>query len=120
MAFGINKLHKYARPNNWILVDRNGNFQEIREGVFDALYEKHAAGFACKLNIIRSRTCLHVYFHDLISDDLWPIASARYDETGWQVKAIKNLPEQCNLSRGAKAELIYRLDWYETITFFFL
>lgn len=120
MAFGINKLHKYAGTKNWLLVDRNGNFQEIRETVFDALFEQYASGYACKLDIIHGRSGSHVYFHDLNLDETWPIASFLASDTGWQAKVINNLPEGCKLSSEAKAELIDRLSWYETVTFYFL
>lgn len=118
--FGINKLHKYARPKNFLLVDKNGDFQEINEGVYDAIFEQYAKGYAFKLDILRGRTGLHVFFIDLIKDESWPVATTLYEEKGWQAKTIKNLPEVCKLSCEAKAELIDRLDWYESITFFFL
>jgi hypothetical protein len=118
--FGINKLHKYAGPKNFLLVDKNGDFQEINESVYDAIYEQYSKGYAFKLDIIRGRTGLHVFFIDLINDDSWPVATTLYEEKGWQAKTIKNLPEQCKLSSEAKAELIDRLDWYESITFFIL
>ena len=120
MAYGINKLHKYAGPNNWLLVDKSGNFQEIRESIFDALFEQYSCGFACKLDILRGRAGLHVYFNDLSNEDSWPIGASRLNETGWQTRVISNLPEECNLSSAAKAELIDRIDWYEGVTFFFL
>ena len=117
---GGNKLHKYAGPKNWLLVDKNGDFQEVREGIYDALYEQYASGYTCKLDILHGRTGSHVYFLDLIHDESWPIASFRYSDACWQAKVINNLPEGCNLSSEAKAELIDKLSWYETVTFFFL
>ena len=118
--FGVNKLHKYAGPKNWLLVDKNGDFQEIREGIYDALFVQYASGYTCKLNIIQGWSRSHVYFHDFNIDETWTITSFRASEAGWQAKVINNLPEGCNLSIEAKAELIDKLSWYETVTFFFL
>lgn len=117
---GVNKLHKYAGPENWLLVDKNGDFQEIREGVFDALYERYASGYTCKLDILHGRAGSHVYFHDLLADDSWRVASFGRGDSGWRARVIDSLPEVCRLSDGARAELEDKLGWFVSVTFFFL
>lgn len=118
---GINKLHKYAGPENWLLVDKNGDFQEVREGVFDALNAGYASGTWCELDIIHVQARRpHVVFHNLLTGGSWCTVYFGRGDSGWMEMVIDNLPEECRLSDAAKAELVDKLGWFQQVSFFFL
>ena len=120
--FGINKLHKYAGPSNWLLVDKNGDFQEVRRETYETLYDaiRPEVGFACRVEMVKRPFVTQVMFHDFQADDSWPIAAIRPGVQGWESKLVGDLPEECRLSDAARSELVDKLGWFQQVSFFFL